>query len=1663
LKHAGWILDLYHRPGHMVIWLKKTDGSYVRLTDPWKPKIHIGGNYRDLLDLACQPGLEKTIFVEKYEKARDCKKSRVLEIPVEGDQEAARIAKKLQLSGRYSKFRFYDVDVPSPQMYLYRKDLFPLAFVEAEETGSGLNWSLKDSRESIDYELPPLKKIGFQIGTQKTRKIRNFNDKLSTVQFIRDGEEILVLERGDEVDKILGLVEAFRVEDPDVVVTHGGDSFIFPYLARRAQELGILDRLVLGRDGSPLRVYEVQGHSYFSYGKILYRETAARLLGRLHVDQNNAYVSADCGLEGLFEVSRTCIMPIQRASRATIGTNMTSLQLYHAVKRDVLIPWNKNQPEELKNSGELVVADRGGFIYEPEIGIHDQVGELDFACLAKDSILATKTGRKCIADIEENDEVFTPFGWQRVLNVHKYKIKEKVFRLTLDDGKTLTCTARHKFPVIIRDSFKERKSNEIHRNSRLVVTDLLAFFPKDDLACIFGVFTAEGSSVRKDYQYFDRARNEQRTSHQNRISFTIGEQETEFRNFIVNSLSRIYSGIHFSVRSKKGERGLDISFSQKTIVNDFLSKYNSFIKNPHLTPDEKASFLRGFFEGDGSINIKRNTVQCSQSAVNTVKLEIVRKYLSELNIKNNVRTYKYESYSTKPTRFLELSGLEAHVRYYTQIGFISNRKEEKLRQVIHTRIRKAQHYNPPRLGVYLRAQKNNALSFLQEARVTNKEILDYDDYVYDISLEWEIFPFYFANGILTHNSLYPTIMTRMNLSGETVNCTCCPSSTNRVPELDFNICERSAGIVPLSLKILLDKRARYKQAKKAAKDKESRKLYDQRQSALKWILVCCLPSESPVLISQNGEIGYQQIGKVVDQQLGEDVGVFDCRQELFVAGVDKNLKSKFCRVSKLIKTPSPEKLLTVRMDDGRQVKCTANHSFYVLRSGRLVEINAENLSKGDLVPVAKRIVHNTTISRLDLLERVRQEIGLTESGLWRAKSDSLRAVVNSSSNTLQVVLKNEGRHVQNLEAWRESGIIPFRYLDLLSLPEQSSDITIGRGRRAGGHVAWLPASLDLDEDLGFFLGFYVADGSAGENFIRLDVGGNESEIVDHLTDIIKTKFGLTARLYKEPKANMFVLQVNSVSLVQILNRIFELPSSSATGKLKVPPFLFSSSQEAILGFISGLVAGDGSVNKDRDHISVATHSYDFAVQIGYLALHLGIPFNIIKGKRLHRIYFVGPNGLRPFKELFLKKKHRTRFETIRTSCHADCHHATLEMFPVEQSGLKEIATLTRTVRTPRLEGRVRVCPERARRSLQRIARNPHSSQLRESHSRIMKLLDSDIGFVAVKEIEQIESSSPFVYCFEISDDENFPAFFTGTGGVLVHNSFGYLGFKNARFGKIDAHIATCAFSREVLGHAAFLAGNRGFKLVHGIVDSFWLKKSGATRSEYEDLCRVIREELHLPISFEGLYKWIVFLSSKMDSKVGVLNRYYGIFEDGTLKVRGIDLRRHDTPDIVRNCQRDMLGVLSQAHDSDEFRRLIPTALEKLEYYVVQLREGEIRFDDLVIVRNLSKKPEEYSHDVPQAIAARHLIAQGGVVHAGQQVSYILAKDQKGSRAMTALPPEIVNADTVPDVDRYVDLLCSSAANLLLPFGYDTKHLRSMLNDTSKIRAPIKVPLAALSR
>ena len=208
--------------------------------------------------------------------------------------------------------------------------------------------------------------------------------------------------------------------------------------------------------------------------------------------------------------------------------------------------------------------------------------------------------------------------------------------------------------------------------------------------------------------------------------------------------------------------------------------------------------------------------------------------------------------------------------------------------------------------------------------------------------------------------------------------------------------------------------------------------------------------------------------------------------------------------------------------------------------------------------------------------------------------------------------------------------------------------------------------------------------------------------------------------------------------------------------------------------------------------------------------------------------------------------------------------------------------------------------------------------------------------------------------------------------ILV-TSFGYLGFNNAKFGRIDAHIAVCAFDRQILLQTVKIAEKYGFTVLHGIVDSIWLKKRDGLATtvgtpttvspEYHDnyfkLKDVLEQKVGFAISFEGIYKWIVFLNSKINCQLPVANRYFGAFEDGSLKIRGIEARRHDTPPIFYKCQNEILELMAIGNDFKEIRKSIPAVKGIFHKYARLLKENKVPFEELIFTKRISKNSDEY--------------------------------------------------------------------------------------------------------
>ena len=403
-KIKGWIFEVYPTDiGEMAVWIISENGQRIRLTDRFQPKIYVSGKKEDVEKLVGRIYSNQDIanwnFVYKFAQPTDSEKSRVLEITLKDCRKVTTLTNLILRLGDYLLYEVHNCDLKGDRTYFFVHDLFPLAFLEVETLKTGLKYTLLDSVESIDYSLPPLRTMQLKVEIAKSGKIASPQDPIARIIL----NEQIIIDSGDEGEKLLQLSKTVKDIDPDIIVTNGGDSFLFSYLLGRAIASGVSDKVILSRDEVPFVPKVQQGRTFFSYGRTFYKAPTVRLYGRVHIDAGNTFILTEASFQGLFEIARTCRAPLHTSSRSSIGTSMSSLQFYQAYKQEILIPRNKSIPEAFKSAYELLVADRGGFVYEPKVGIHDNTGEVDFSSMypslmVKNNISAETVLCKCCPD-----------------------------------------------------------------------------------------------------------------------------------------------------------------------------------------------------------------------------------------------------------------------------------------------------------------------------------------------------------------------------------------------------------------------------------------------------------------------------------------------------------------------------------------------------------------------------------------------------------------------------------------------------------------------------------------------------------------------------------------------------------------------------------------------------------------------------------------------------------------------------------------------------------------------------------------------------------------------------------------------------------------------------------------------------------------------------------------------------------------------------------------------------------------------------------------------------------------------------------------------------------------------------------------------------------------
>jgi len=361
----------------MVTWLLQ-HGTATRIQEPYDPCFYVHTPASDISQVTAAleylPQVKRLQLTPAKLTLGSPQHTMVLEVTPNSLNALHPLANLIDSWGDFHRYQLFNVDLRLPTRYLQERGMF----CHAQVTWDGKQFTCKDDQWALDYEVPSFTILHFDV-TSKKHRVPSFQEPLKELQ-INDE----VIQEDNEIDTILSALNRVKKLDPDVIATENGDSLLLPLLYHRAKSCGIEHLMNLGREKNPqksnLRPVK-KAKSYFSYGRIVYRPAFYTLQGRIHLDTAQSFFYGESGLRGILDVARCANIPLQLLSRLGPGTAISQIEINAAMHKGYLVPWKKNLPENWKTAEELLIADRGGLVLEPVVGLHEDVVELDYASL----------------------------------------------------------------------------------------------------------------------------------------------------------------------------------------------------------------------------------------------------------------------------------------------------------------------------------------------------------------------------------------------------------------------------------------------------------------------------------------------------------------------------------------------------------------------------------------------------------------------------------------------------------------------------------------------------------------------------------------------------------------------------------------------------------------------------------------------------------------------------------------------------------------------------------------------------------------------------------------------------------------------------------------------------------------------------------------------------------------------------------------------------------------------------------------------------------------------------------------------------------------------------------------------------------------------------------
>jgi DNA polymerase elongation subunit (family B) len=181
----------------------------------------------------------------------------------------------------------------------------------------------------------------------------------------------------------------------------------------------------------------------------------------------------------------------------------------------------------------------------------------------------------------------------------------------------------------------------------------------------------------------------------------------------------------------------------------------------------------------------------------------------------------------------------------------------------------------------------------------------------------------------------------------------------------------------------------------------------------------------------------------------------------------------------------------------------------------------------------------------------------------------------------------------------------------------------------------------------------------------------------------------------------------------------------------------------------------------------------------------------------------------------------------------------------------------------------------------------------------------------------------------------------------------------------------------------------------------------------------------------------VLLPLEADEKMEALKHYFGITHTNELIARGIEIRRHDAPNFIKEFQTELLYTLFDCKDSAEvISKGYDNALLLITKTIDKVMTSEIELKDLVVSTMLRQDLTKYRSLFPHVSAALQLTEAGKSLVRGDTIQYIYTNPVHKNPLRRVLPLDLLSEEHDYDKEKYREMLLEAAETILGYFGFD---------------------------